>query len=53
MQLDGAPVASWHQRVKRPLVLGLALIACATVTIAASPEANTQRPPVETRRSGR
>lgn len=29
---------------KRPLVLGLALIACATVTIAASPQANTQRP---------
>jgi hypothetical protein len=29
--------------VKRPLVLGLALIAWATVTVAASPEGNTQR----------
>ena len=30
--------------MKRPSVLGLALVACATVTAAASPEANTQRP---------
>lgn len=30
--------------MKRSSVLGLALLACATVTAAASPEANTQRP---------
>jgi hypothetical protein len=30
--------------MKRPSVLGLALVACATVTAAASQEANTQRP---------
>ena len=30
--------------MKRPSVLGLALVACASVTVAAPPEANTQRP---------
>jgi hypothetical protein len=35
--------------VKRPLVLGLALIACAAVTISASPQANTQRPAVSSK----